>query len=193
MSSANSSRTPGRWILMTTFLPLWSVARWTCATDAEPSGVLSTVVKSLLSGCLSSVSMMFLTVENDRGVVSSRSRLNASQYSWGMRSGLMLSSCPSLMYAPPNSSIAARILCGSDSGFCGFRSVILFNNDRCHLSPYAFMKYPSPCCRQTSITLDARLKSSNLVGIAPLLLCIVFVYSIVVMVYLYITSIRYGN
>lgn len=165
MSSLNFCSIPFFCIFTATVFPSENFALCTCATDAVPNGYLSIFANTLVSGCFSSSSIIFFISLNITGIVSSRRCLNSSQYSFGIKSGLRLSTCPNFMYAPPRFSITFLILCGNSSGSFGLHSLNLLISGNCHFSPYISTKYPNPCLAHSFTTFDALLMSSSFVGI----------------------------
>lgn len=153
MSALNVFAMSGRWTLTATAFPPFILALWTCATLALPSGRGSMWLNRSLTGFLNSCEMTVSTVCSGSGGTSSCSFANSSQYSCGTRSGLMLNNCPSLTYAPPNSSIDLRNLAGKSTG----NSVSpRLKSGRCQANPYLLRIPLSPCFASTRITCVIR-------------------------------------
>jgi len=149
MSAENFFAMSGLCTFIATAFPVFSLALCTCATLALPSGFASMWLYMSLTGLLNSFIITCSTVLSFSGGTSSSSFENSSQYSCGTKSGLMLSSCPSFMYAPPNSSIAILSLFGRSDGSS---SSPRLKNGSCQVNPYLLSMLPSPCFANTLIT-----------------------------------------
>ena len=103
---------PGRWTLTTTFSPLASTARCTCAMLAEPSASSSMDLKTWFQRRLYSFSMTSRMTGNGSGFAPDCNFMSSSQYSGGRKSGRMLMIWPSLTNVGPRSSRTWRSLTG---------------------------------------------------------------------------------
>ena len=111
-SSAIVSRTPGRCTLTATSSPVSSVARCTCASEAEPSGVGSIFAKISSTGRRYSFSSVSSTIEYGMGSASARSFASSSQNDCGRISDRIERICPTLTNVGPSASNMRRILTG---------------------------------------------------------------------------------
>lgn len=161
MSALNVFVISGFCTFTATAFPPFILALWTCATLALPSGRGSMWLNRSLTGFPNSFDITCSTVCNVSGGTSSCSFANSSQYSCGTRSGLMLSSCPSLTYAPPSSSIDLRSLAGkSEESSVSPR----LKSGRCQANPYLLRIPPSPCFASTRMTCVIRWIFSIFIG-----------------------------
>ena len=77
MSAMQRAMMPGRWTLMTTGVPSRSFAVWTCAIDADASGLGSMSTRCAAFSAPSSSSSVRLTSSNANGCTRSRTFWNS--------------------------------------------------------------------------------------------------------------------
>jgi hypothetical protein len=99
---------PGRTTLTTASRPSCSVAGWTCAIEAEASGLVSKEANTSLTGSPSAFSMMARASSPGNGGTWSCSKASSSAISGGSRSRRVDRICPNLTYTGPRSCSARR-------------------------------------------------------------------------------------
>eukprot|EP00966_Prymnesium_polylepis_P123351 2851913-Prymnesium_polylepis.1 len=107
-SSAIVGSAPGRCTLSATAVPSWSVARYTCPSDAAATGASSTDAKHTCRGAFSSASTIANASAVGNGGTLSCSCVSSARYSAGSRSERDESACPALMIAGPRLEITSR-------------------------------------------------------------------------------------
>ena len=157
MSALNCAAIWGRRILTATSVPSRSVALCTWATLALPRGLGSMYEKSVSAGLENSCSITEVTVSMGSGGISSRSFANSSENAGVTRSGRKESICPSLMYAPPSSSKAARMRAGRSWGTC---VLVRCKKGSVYESPILTRIPESPCFESTRATWPSRSSCS---------------------------------
>ena len=111
-SWAMVSRTPGRCTLIATSSPVFSVARCTCASEAEPNGLGSICANTSSAGRPYSAASTSNTVEYGIGSASARSLASSSQKLCGRISERIDRIWPTLTNVGPSASNMRRILTG---------------------------------------------------------------------------------
>lgn len=113
-SVRTTSAMPGRCTFSTTASPVSSIAAWTCAMDAAPSGTVSMPAKQAPSGRPSSDSITLRISSKGSGGTESWSFFSSSVNSRGSRCVRDESSWPSFTNVGPSSTKARRSFSGCE-------------------------------------------------------------------------------